>query len=71
MMRYFFDEIGNHRISDIRGRDFQRDEEAIAHARRLADDVRSLEAMSGRGELSICVLSEHGNAIHKEPVFGT
>lgn len=69
-MRYYFDEISKLRISDLRGREFARDEEAIAHARRLAADIRSLETMAGRGKLLICVHSEHGNAIHNERVFG-
>lgn len=69
-MRYFFDEVGNRRISDIRGRDFQREDEAVAHAQRLAADVRALETVSERGNMIICVLGEHGNAIHRELVFG-
>lgn len=68
-MRYFFDEISKLRINDIRGRDFRHDDEAIAHARRLAADLRSLEPLTAGNKLSICVLSEHGNTIHEEMVF--
>lgn len=69
-MRYFFDEISKIRISDIRGREFNHDEAAIAHARRLAADIRSLETAAERRNLSIHVHSEYGNAIHEERVFG-
>lgn len=70
-MRYYFDEISKFRISDILGCDFARDDEAITHARRLAADLRSLESSTERSNITICVLSEHGNAIHEEAVFGT
>jgi hypothetical protein len=67
-MRFYFDTSDRLAIRDEVGRDFKQPDEAIAHAKHLAADLRCLER-DIRPSLSIQVMSEGRKQIHEEPVF--
>jgi hypothetical protein len=50
------------------GREFSRASEAVAFAKHLAADIRCLEA-AVRPTLTIEVVAETAERIHREPVF--
>ena len=67
-MRFFFNIQDRLRIEDEVGREFSRASEAVAFAKHLAADIRCLEA-AVRPTLTIEVVAETAERIHREPVF--
>jgi len=67
-MRFFFNIQDKLRIEDEIGREFSLVSEAVAFAGHLAADIRCLET-AVRPTLSIEVVAETTERIHREPVF--